>query len=57
VFYGIITNWAGMMGVEMGPNVLSAAGYKDEVKGLLAVAAELPFVVLGLLTVALRLHV
>jgi hypothetical protein len=57
VFYGIISNWAGLPWMELGLKVLSVAGRNDEFKGMLAVVTELTFVLLGLLAVALRLHV
>jgi hypothetical protein len=43
--------------MELGLKVLSAARHNDEFEGVLAVGTELPFVLLGLLAVALRLHV
>jgi len=43
--------------MELGLKVLSAARHNDEFEGVLAVVTELPSVLLGLLAVALRLHV
>jgi len=43
--------------MELGLKVLSAARHNDEFEGVLAVVTELPCVLLGLLAVALRLHV
>jgi hypothetical protein len=43
--------------MELGLKVLSAARHNDEFEPVLAVVTELPFVLLGLLAVALRLHV
>jgi hypothetical protein len=57
IFYGIISSWAGLLRIELGLKLLSAARHNDELERVLAVGTELPFVVLGLLAVALRLHV
>jgi hypothetical protein len=43
--------------MELGLKVLPAARHNDEVKGVLAVVTELPFVVAGLLAVALTLRI
>jgi hypothetical protein len=43
--------------MELGLKDLSAARHNDEFEGVLAVGTELPFALLGLLAVALRLHV
>jgi hypothetical protein len=40
--------------MELELKVLSAARHNDEFEGMLAVVTELPFVLLGLLAVALR---
>jgi hypothetical protein len=43
--------------MELGLKILSAARHNDEFEGVLAVVAELPFVLLRLLAVAMRLGV
>jgi hypothetical protein len=43
--------------MELGLKVRSAARHNEEFAGVLAVVTELQFVLLGLLAVALRLHV
>jgi hypothetical protein len=43
--------------MELGLKFRSAARHNDELEAVLAVVTELPFVLLGLLAVALRLHV